>query len=205
MADLSILRQAPLDHLSLPARARPDLEGAGFGLGEIRFRAAVNLRARRDDTAARQALETALGTALPQTGKSATAGGETLLALGPDEWLLVGNDGPSAAGLRQACDGHHVAVTEVGENYCTLVATGPKARRVLAKGCPLDLHPRAFRPGDVAGTVVAKATVILHLLRDEGGDRGALFHLLVRRSFADYLFRWLEDAGREDGVTILAT
>ncbi len=205
MADLAILRQAPLDHLSLPARAQAGLEGAGFGLGEIRFRGAVNLRARRGDPSARQALESALGTALPPIGKSAAAGSEALLALGPDEWLLVGGEGPAvAARLTQACAGQLVAVTDVGENYCTLVAAGPAARRILAKGCPLDLHPRAFRPGDVAGTVVAKATVVLQLLRDGEGEEGALFHLLVRRSFADYLFRWLEDAGREVGVALIS-
>lgn len=205
MADLSILRQAPLDHHSLPARAQADLGGAAFGLGEIRFRGAVNLRARRDDTAARQALEAALGTALPSLGRSATAGGLTVLGLGPDEWLAVGGDGAAAAArLRDRCAGQLVAVTDVTDNYTTLVARGPAARRVLAKGCPLDLHPRASQAGMVAGTVVAKATVVLHLVSDEPAPAGALFHLLVRRSFADYLFRWLEDAGREDGGVVVA-
>jgi sarcosine oxidase subunit gamma len=50
--------------------------------------------------------------------------------------------------------------------------------------------------------VVAKATVVLHLVSETEGD--ARFELLVRRSFADYLFRWLEDAGREAGVVVRA-
>lgn len=197
MADLSALRQAALDHLSLPARAKPDLGGAGLGLGERRFRGAVNLRARRDDPAAREALSAALGCALPSTGGSERAGSLTLLALGPDEWLAIGGGAEEAERLRQACAGQFVAVTDVGENWCSLVVSGPAARTVLAKGCPLDLHPRRFKPGDVAGTLVAKATVVL---LQEAEQR---YLLLVRRSFADYLFRWLEDAGREAGVAVL--
>jgi len=203
VADVSPLRQSPLDHLALAARAQPQLGSARFGLGELRFRGAVNLRARRDDAGARQALETALGAALPPVGKASIAGETKLLGLGPDEWLLIAADGPALAQrLRVATAGQFVGVTDVSENYTTLVASGPAAREVLAKGCPLDLHPRSLKPGDVAGSLVAKATVVLTLLSEEAGD--ARFELLVRRSFADYLFRWLEDAGREAGAVVRA-
>lgn len=199
MADLTFMRQAPLDHLALPAQAREALGAAGLGLGEIRFAGVVNLRARRDDLAARQALEGALGAALPGVGKTAAAGAATLIGIGPDEWLAAGGEGPALAErLAAACQGHFAGITDVSENYCTLVVSGPQSRTVLAKGCPLDLHPAVFQPGDAAGTLVAKATVVLRLLAD-----GTTFHLLVRRSFADYLYRWLEDAGREFGVAVV--
>ena len=39
-------------------------------------------------------------------------------------------------------------------------------RDVLAKGVPLDLHPKAFKPGDVATTLVAYIGVQIDLLDD---------------------------------------
>jgi sarcosine oxidase subunit gamma len=203
VADLSPLRQSPLDHLALAGRTEPALGQARFGLNELRFRGTVNLRVRRDDPAARQAVEGWLGAALPQVGKARVAGETTVLGIGPDEWLALAADGPAlAARLREAAAGQFVGVTDVSENYTTLVASGPAAREVLAKGCPLDLHARAFQPGDVAGSVIAKATVVLNLVSETEGD--SRFEILVRRSFADYLFRWLEDAGREAGVAVRA-
>lgn len=199
---MDYLRQAPLDRLALPALAKESLGGAGLGLGELRFLGTVNLRVRRDDPAARQALESALGTALPGVSRTAAAGALTLIGLGPDEWLATGGEGPAAAArLAEATAGHFVGVTDLSENYTTLVVRGPAARRVLAKGCPLDLDASVFKPGDAASSLVAKATVVLRLLDD--GTEGARFHLLVRRSFAEYLYRWLEDAAREYGVVVV--
>jgi sarcosine oxidase subunit gamma len=37
---------------------------------------------------------------------------------------------------------------------------------------------------------------------DDDPERGPSFDLYVGRSFADYLWIWLEDAGREYGVPI---
>jgi sarcosine oxidase, subunit gamma len=72
---------------------------------------------------------------------------------------------------------------------------------VLAKGTPLDLDLRAFPPGRCAGTLLAKASVLIHLL-DEDSGRGPSFDVYVARSFADYLWTWLEDAGRDYGILI---
>jgi len=202
VADFGFLRQAPLDRLALPAQAQDGLGTAGLGLGELRFQGVVNLRVRRDDPAARQALEDALGTTLPGVSGTAAAGELTVIGLGPDEWLVVGGEGPAvAARLERGTAGHFVGITDLGENYATLLLTGPRAREVLAKGCPLDLDASVFKPGDAASSLVAKATVVLRLLAD--GPDGAVFHLLVRRSFAEYLYRWLEDAGREYGVAVV--
>jgi sarcosine oxidase, subunit gamma len=82
-----------------------------------------------------------------------------------------------------------------------LRVAGPSARDVLAKGTPLDLHPRAFPPGRCAGTLLAKASVLIHLL-DDDAERGASFDVYVARSFAHYVWTWLEDGGREYGALI---
>ena len=72
---------------------------------------------------------------------------------------------------------------------------------MLAKGCPLDLHPRAFTPGSCAQSLLAKADVLIHLRADDP-RHGPTFDLYVARSFAHYLWAWLEDAGREYGVQV---
>jgi sarcosine oxidase subunit gamma len=59
----------------------------------------------------------------------------------------------------------------------------------LAKGCTLDFHPRVFRPGTCAQSGLAKANVLIRL-----GDDPDSFDVVVRRSFADYLLRWLRHA-----------
>ena len=77
--------------------------------------------------------------------------------------------------------------------------TGPNARDVLAKGCPLDLHPSVFRPGDCAQTLLAKANVTLRCV-----DDAPSYELTVRRSFADYAAPWLQDAALEYGCAVVA-
>ena len=126
------------------------------------------------------------------------------LWLGPDQWLVTcpGRDVPGLlASLRAALAGVHAAITDVTDGRVAFRVAGPSARDVLAKGCPLDLHARAFPPGRCAQSLLAKASVLIHLV-DDGPERGPSFDVYVARSFAHYLWTWLEDAGREYGVLI---
>ena len=147
----------------------------------------------------------ALGLALPTAPNTATAKDDlALLWLGPDEWLALSHaaqpeaEAMLAAKLRSALGEQHAAVTEVGESLACIRIAGARARDVIAKGCPLDLHPRAFGGvGHCAQTHLSKAGITLHQISDAPG-----FDLYCRRSFADYLWRWLEDAGQEYGIAV---
>ena len=86
------------------------------------------------------------------------------------------------------------SVVDVSANLTTLELSGPAAREVLEKGCPLDLHPRAFGPGRAVSTTVGPIPVLLWQL-----DDSPTYRLLPRSSFADYLARWLIDAMSEYG------
>ena len=201
----SYQRQGVLDHLHLDARIvdRPgdDPGDAGVVLCERRFRAKINLRGKP----AKKFLEAAaaaLGLELPKTPNTTASGGAlTALWLGPDEWLVVGppdREGDIAEGLRAALAGRHCAVTDVTEGRAVIGLAGGHARDVLMKGCPLDLHPREFKPGDCAQSTLAKATVILHQTSD-----APAYDIYVERSFADYLWSWLEDAALEYGLAVV--
>jgi sarcosine oxidase subunit gamma len=95
----------------------------------------------------------------------------------------------------------HGAVTDLTDGRAAFRVAGPSARDVLAKGCPLDLHARAFPPGRCAQSLLAKASVLIHLALDDP-QAGPSFDLYVARSFSHYLFSWLEDAGMEYGVQV---
>jgi sarcosine oxidase, subunit gamma len=171
---------------------------AAVGAREVAFLAQVSLRAD-------PALAPRVRFALPlEPNTWRRGGGREALWLGPDEWLVT-CPAPEAAGLagslRDALAGVHAAITEVTDGRVAFRIAGPSARDVLAKGCPLDLHPRAFPPGSCAQSLLAKADVLIHLL-DDDPERCPSFDLYVARSFAHYLWMWLEDAGREYGVQI---
>jgi sarcosine oxidase subunit gamma len=103
---------------------------------------------------------------------------------------------PSVNELHQKLAAFNAAVVEVGDAFVAVKIAGPNSRDVLAKGCTIDLHPRAFKTGSVVQTNLAKAQIALYQL-DE-----TTYRIFARRSFAEYLWTWLEDAGIEYGVSI---
>jgi sarcosine oxidase, subunit gamma len=165
----------------------------------------LELRGDPGDRTFMAAVGRTLDVLLPSEPNTTAARGDLVaLWLGPDAWLLTCPPGEVAAladSLRTALLDVHAAVTDVSDGRVALRLAGPNARDVLAKGCPLDLHPRVFASGSCAQSLLAKASVLLHLLDDDPG-RGPTFDLYVARSFAHYLFAWLEDAGREYGVQV---
>ena len=85
------------------------------------------------------------------------------------------------------------SVVDLSANRTAVQVVGPRARDVLAKGCALDLHPRAFGMGRCAQTLLGRAQVVLEQLADEPLTYG----LLVRSSFAAYVATWLLAAAEE--------
>lgn len=187
-------RVSPLSHLAGPLEAGP----AEVGLREVPYVAKVNLRADGTGPAAAR-IASALGAPLPVRPNTVTRGSAAdleILWLGPDEWLVLAPDGAQgrlAGELRAALDGEVGSVVDVSAQQTVIELTGPRAREALAKGCSLDLHPRAFGPGQCAGTLLGRAGVTL--LPREGSD--PTYWVLVRATFAAYLAEWLLDARRE--------
>jgi len=193
-------RQSPLAHLGFGGRIREDLDGAGVGLADRGFRTLIDLRLElRKDPKAADSFEKAAGFRLPETPNTA-AGGSAAYALwlGPNEWqIVVPEDAPDTAPawvdrLRTGLAGHSAAVVDVSHAQAILGVTGPKARDVLEGAVPLDLHPRAFKPGEVKQTLFGKHCGVTLHLRDETPD----FDVYTRRSFAEYVWRYLEDCAR---------
>jgi sarcosine oxidase subunit gamma len=182
-----------------PAQLRP----RGIRLTERIGPGKIDLRGDPAERALMTGVGRVLDLLLPtEPDTTATKGKITTLWLGPDQWLLTCPADDVAFfmnSLREALAGSHAALTDLTDGRVTLSLSGPSARAVLAKGCPLDLHPRSFKPGQCAQSLLAKASILLHLREDE------IFDLYVARSFAHYLWAWLEDAGREYGVQVVPT
>ena len=157
--------------------------GGALAIRELPFETHVCVRM---EPASAPAVEARLGAAVPAGPGTFTAGDPAVVPLGPDEWLVIG-DGVEAE-LRAVLTGGRDAVIDVSDQRTTFELSGPGAREVLAGGCSIDLHPRAFGPGRCAETLLARAGVIL-LALDE-----PTYRLLVRRSFAGYVATWLLDA-----------
>jgi sarcosine oxidase subunit gamma len=121
----------------------------------------------------------------------AAMGGTRILWLGPDEWLVTAEaDAPDLLPrLERAVADRRAVVTDLSASREILEIAGNSARALLAAGCGLDLHPRAFGPAHCAQTLLARVPVIL----DQLGD-APHYRVLVRRSSARWLTDWLVDA-----------
>lgn len=152
--------------------------------------ARLALRAGED---ALNSVSRALGVGVPRKPKTsarAKSGGRVALWLGPDEWLVIDEDGadlPAAAGRAKAL---HSAVDVSHRNVAILVA-GEGAETCLAAGCPQDLSLAAFPVGACSRTVLGKVEIVLW----RTGERA--FHVEVWRSFAEYAYAFLAEAARD--------
>jgi len=167
---------------------------AHFSIREVAFATHVNLRI--DATAFGAKVRPALGCDLPIAANTWNAGSDcAAIWLGPDEWLVVAPDGRNetlCAELHSALSGMHHSVTDLSANRTIIEIGGTHARMTLAKGCPLDLHGRAFKPPQSAQTLLAKSQVLLQCV-----DARPVIRVFVRNSFAAYVAEWLLDAAAE--------
>ena len=157
-------------------------------VSERPFLAHVNVRGDPADPSFVSDASTVLGFELPRVANTVRESeGRLACWMGPDEWLIVSmhdDERQIARGLRQALRDRHASVVELGGGQTMLHLEGKQAGELLARGCPLDLHERAFATGQCAQSHIAKAPALL-IARDNAID------VVVRRSFADYLWRWL--------------
>jgi sarcosine oxidase subunit gamma len=186
-----LARSAALSAWGDELAALPD----GVQITPLPFVAMADLRLDPSGPAA-AAVAAYLGVYLPTT-PSTCVEGETATAiwLGPDEWLITSPfwtpEGLETA-LRGAAGGDGTVV-DVSAQRTTLRLRGEHVPDLLAGGCSLDLHPRVFRRGAAAQTLLGGAGVLLMAL----DDTGTHYQILIRSSFARHLTSWLIDAATE--------
>jgi len=124
----------------------------------------------------------------------AQAEGYAALWLGPDEQLLLVQEG-HAPHLTQVLTEHLAAVphslVDISHRQLAFMIAGEHARTLLAAGCPLDLRDEAFPVGMCTRTIFEKCEIVLWRT---GTDR---FHVEVGRSFAGHVTAVLAQAAHE--------
>jgi sarcosine oxidase subunit gamma len=164
------------------------------GLGKINLRGA--------GAAFFKSVEEVLQQPLPTEPNTTTQSGDRLAFwLGPDEWLVhlpIARVEPHTAALRTALAGQHTAIVDVSDQSSVLRLAGKHSQTVLAKGCPLDLHPRAFQPGSCAQSFHLKAAILIFQV-----DETPTYDIQVRRSFVEYLSQALIEGAQEFQLSAL--
>ncbi len=198
----AIRAESPLVERITEQRKSASPANAGVTLRSRPFWGFVNLRGNSDDKTFVQGVESVLGASLPVEPNTISEGqGVRAYWLGPNEWLLV--TAPEGQGelvdrLEKALAGASFAVCDVTGYYTAIELEGPNARHALEKGATLDMHPRVFQPGQCAQTLLSHAVIILRPTATTGDG----FEIIARRSFADYVFVYLDDAAAEFGMAV---
>jgi sarcosine oxidase subunit gamma len=211
MSDLSIFNlnpaalvksESPLAMSRVTVATLPTAHGAGVVVRERAFLGHLILRGNAADPAFRDGVEKALGLPLPLRAGPLSMDeehGTSIQWMSPDEWLVIvpgGREFDAERRLRECLSGHF-AVMNVSGAQTVLELAGPAAREVLMKSTPYDLHPRNFPVGKGVSSVFAKSSAVIRRVADERWE------LVIRRSFADYLYRWVLDASEEFGLHVV--
>ena len=196
------------DKQDLPVRVSPLLPSNGdfivdyknVRLSERKTLTAIQVlsfNGKHPDTAA--AIATVLGIKCSTRPGIVDSDGKTQVCWnGPNSWMIVCSDveagrapGELFTALQDAV-GDLGAVVDQSHGRCGLRLSGLHARKVMAKNTAIDLHPRAFGPGQCAMTSVAhmNATVIQV-------DDSPTYDLFVIRSLARSFAHAIEHACHE--------
>jgi len=142
------------------------------------------------------------GVALPLApGTTVRTDDVAALWLGPASWLLVSRAASPLvdyAAKRDALNAAGGALFDLSTSRVAWTISGPRAAEVLAKRCPLDLHPRAFAAGACAQSVFGPINVLI-----DKGDDDSTFTAMVARSFARDLWHALCEASAQYGYRVL--
>jgi sarcosine oxidase subunit gamma len=151
---------------------------------------------RRGQDSALRSRFAALGVDAPGHPVLACGRGFDLVWAGPQQWLAMSGDRAMPAHLAVELEGL-ASVSDQSDGRAVVRLSGPKLRETLAKGCAIDLHPRAFRPGHTAITAIAHIGVQLWQ-----HDEEPTFDLLVARSMAGSFWGWLSASAAEFGLAL---
>ncbi|MET0277223.1 MAG: sarcosine oxidase subunit gamma family protein [Pseudorhodoplanes sp.] len=156
------------------------------------------IASERDQASSAELLSDRFGIELPVKPKAIGRGDLTMVWSGPSQWLAVSEKAALARRLVDAL-GRRMAITDQSAARAVLVLEGARVRDLLAKGCPVDLHPRSFLRGDAAVTIIAG--IGAQLWQADGSDA---LYIVVARSMAGSFWSWLTHSAGEFGVEVRA-
>ncbi|OLQ69512.1 hypothetical protein BIT28_21030 [Photobacterium proteolyticum] len=188
--------ESPLHHVEVVKLTQPSQQPT-VNIEELKGMSHLVLRGNAANADFVSGAEAVLGIGLPLVpGTSVQNEALRVYWQSPDEWLIIGEPEQAVSietALREHLSGHF-AVTDVSGGQTLVSLSGSNAENVLKKSTHYDVHIRHFPINKVVGTSFAKSQVQLRRTGEQA------FELILRRSFADYLWMWLLDACQEYGV-----
>lgn len=176
---------------------------AGLVLTDLTPLAKVGVKARFDGPLAR-----ALGISFGRAARDSA--GALVIGSGPGEWLILGPVGEGRA-LRHRLE--KTAAQEAGQELVTVLdlthgralmrLTGTPAAATLAKVCSIDLADASTPNGTAFRSSVAN--MVADVIRDDQESTAGIvvsYLLHCERSYGQYLFDALLDAGAEFGIGV---
>lgn len=174
---------------------------SGVTFAETRIAAAWNVQGDGTRPPFAESVHRLFGLALPTAPNTTTRNTAlTALWLGATSWLLVASDAAALVDFtakRDALTAASGALFDVTASCAGWTIAGPRATTVLATGCPLDFHPRAFAAGTCAQSVFGHVNTLFYR-RDASS-----FTLIVARSYARGVWRALCQAAAQHGYDVL--
>lgn len=198
-ASANIVGHTPLHHVGLGDIAKQQkAKNGAVKLTELGLRGHIVLRGKLTNADFTQAVEQVLGVSLPGILSFTTNGNISIRWISPDEWLVV-VPGETTFEVEQAlinAVNGNCAIVNVSGGQTVLVLEGENARKVLQKTVPYDVHDRNFPIGKVVTSAFSKTQAII----SRTGE--SQWELVIRRSFSDYAWLWLQDSCAEFGLLI---
>ena len=197
LTQFSPLMQSPLQHFDLGAKQENINNSKGVWANEISLLGYICLRGDCNNAAFIEAISSVFGVELPSLPCSliGTSWG-SIYWLAPDEWLIVCERSKRIdiqQKLEAALAGIHSQVLDNSGGFTSVLLQGNNADDALQHYTTYDLH--ALQSGKIVGTTFGKLSVFL--LRHNDG-----YKLIFRRSFADYIWHYLERAATPYGFGV---
>jgi sarcosine oxidase subunit gamma len=139
------------------------------------------------------------GVDLPADCSVANGPAVAFMGMAPGQWFAMSDtpaNGALAHDLMARLAGL-ASITDQSDGRGVVRFSGPRARDVLAKGLPIDLHPKVFRPGLAATSAIGHMGVQVWQV-----DEAPTYDIAVFRGFAESFFTWLTSSAAEFGYEV---
>ena len=168
-------------------------ERAGLGLATVAAR-------KGQADALKRAVASAYSVELPDSSHIAGGSSVRFVGYGPGQWLAVSETLAGEALARDLAQNLRrlASISDQSGGRTVLLVSGPRARAVLGKGLPIDLHPLSFGTGSAATSTISLMGVQLWQT-----DDAPTYELAIFRSVSASFWRWLTASAAEFGYEVV--
>jgi len=186
--------------LAVSGRFGREGDEAGVAIEERTGLGLATVAARKGEAEAlKRAVASAYGVELPDRSRAVHGPSVSFIGYGPGQWLAVSEAFAGEALARELGERLRglASISDQSGGRTVLRVSGPYAHAVLAKGLPIDLHPRAFETGSAATSTISLMGVQIWQVDDT-----PTYELAIFRSVSASFWRWLTASAGEFGYTV---